>query len=69
MARIFNYLDLNNLSDVKVGREIENVKYVAPKVAERPYTERHPAVLNTILVLLVAIIGAFIFAYVREMKR
>lgn len=65
-ARIFQYIESENIPQATLGGAEENASYVAPAAPVVPFTDKYPYVLNTALVLLVLIILVFLFFYARK---
>ena len=66
LARIFQYIESENIPQAALGGEETNSLYVAPAGPIVPFTEKYPYVLNTALVFLVLIILIFLFFYARK---
>ena len=65
-TQLSSYIDQNNLPNVMVGPQSENTSYIAPAGPVVPFTEKNKYLLNTVLVLLVIIIGAGVGWYLRS---
>ena len=61
-----SYIDETTLSSASVGAEVLNTAYVAPAGPIVPFSEAYPGLLNGFLVIIVLIIGGFIFLYARK---
>ncbi len=68
LARLFKYIESENLPGAELRAAEVNTFYVAPPPPVIPFTERFPYLLNIALVILVAIIGVFIVVYVRKQR-
>lgn len=68
LARFFAYIEGVALPQASLGTQSDNPAYVAPKPAEVPFTERNKTVINTVLVLLVAVVTFFLIGYLKKLK-
>ena len=68
IARFFEYIETSTLGTASMKPLMKNPSFVvaAPKVV--PYTERNAYVLNSVLVLLVAVITSLMIAYLKKLK-
>ncbi|MDO8482841.1 MAG: hypothetical protein Q7S86_03420 [bacterium] len=66
LARIFQYIESENIPQASLMGEDSNSSYIAPAGPIVPFTEKYPYLLNTVLVILVIIIGVFVFFYIRK---
>jgi hypothetical protein len=66
LARIFQYIESENIPQATLGGEEANSLYVAPTGPVVPFSEKYPYVLNIALVFLVIIILVFLFFYARK---
>ncbi|MDO8482578.1 MAG: DUF3999 family protein [bacterium] len=66
LARIFQYIESENIPQATLGGEEANSFYVAPAGPVVPFTEKYPYVLNIALVFLVIIILVFLFFYAKK---
>ncbi len=69
IGRISSYIEENAIPVVSLGEESLNSAYVAPKGPVVPFTESNKWLLNTLLVLVVLILGAGIGMYLRNFKK
>lgn len=65
MSGLSSYIDRNSLPIATIGAESANASYIAPKPYAAPYTESHAWVLDSVLALLVLIIGAGAALYLK----
>ncbi len=68
-ARFFNYVDTNDFIRAELGGQVSNTSFVPPPQPVVPFTEKYPYLLNVTLVILVIIIGAFLFFYLRSVTK
>ena len=66
LARIFQYIESENVQQISLTREETNPSYVPPAPPVVPFTEKYPYLLDTALVILMIIIGVFLFIYIRK---
>jgi hypothetical protein len=66
ISRFASYIQTGSLPIISVGPQISNTSYVQPKPPTVPFTENNKYILNTLLVLVVIIIGAGIALYLRK---
>lgn len=68
LAKLFQYIETQNLPFVTLSVEQPNPDFIAPKPRVVPLTERYPYLLNSVLFVLIIIIAAFVFIFVRKQK-
>ncbi len=68
LAKLFEYIETQNIPFVTLGVESPNNDYLAPKAPVVPLSERYPYLLNSVLFVLILIIVAFVFLFIRKQK-
>ena len=68
IARFFQYIETENIASVSFGKESLNTSYVVPPPPTQPFTETRPQLLNIVLVVLVVVVTALLFVYIRKLK-
>ena len=66
ISRFASYIQTSNLPTFFVGQQVSNSSYIAPKPPVVPFTESNKYLLNTLLVLVVIVIGAAVILYLRK---
>lgn len=69
LARFFQYIDTRSMPVASLGGGASNPSYVEALPPVPPFSERYPYILNGVLVLLVLVIGLFIYLYVRKIAK
>lgn len=69
LSRYFQYLDTATMPEAKFGPEEKNGSYVTPPPHLAPFSERHPNVLNAVLVLLVVVAFGLIVFYMKDLSK
>ena len=66
IARISSYIETNALPAGTLGEEVVNPAYIAPAAPAVPFTEAYPWVFNTMLVIVVILLGGGIAWYLSQ---
>lgn len=67
ITRFFRYIESENIPTVSFGAQAQNSLYISP-VGKDPQVDTPAYFLNIVLVLLVIVVTALLFVYVRKLK-
>jgi hypothetical protein len=68
LARFFQYIESSALREATLGEAKANLALAKPEPKPVPYTATRPMILNSILVLLVAVVSFLLIAYLKKLK-
>jgi hypothetical protein len=66
IVSLSSYIDKNNLTEVSLGSEISNPRYIAPAGPVIPFTEKYKILLNISLVVLAILLCVGIAWYLKD---
>ncbi len=69
LERVFPYLVTDNLPEAKLGPHTANPLFTGLSGAARPFTERYPWLLPTVMALAGVLIGLFLASLFRQVRK
>jgi hypothetical protein len=68
LERIFPYLVTENLPEAQLGAQTANPAFTGPPEPTKPFTERYPWLLPTIVAVAALLVGLFLASLLRQIR-